>query len=176
MTMRCRPFVMGGTLVLGLACLAGVAQAGSGYVPAPQAIHVPVATAQAVASEQALPSAQGCYAPCGPVETGCHSGRNLFSGVGGCLSGLKCKLHSAGTNLKCKASSLGCGIKGGLGHMKGKLGGCFSHKRAVQCAPVCETGCGGEVWPSGQGVYAAPQGAVAAPQGYAAPQAASQQQ
>jgi hypothetical protein len=173
MMMRCRPYVLGTTLVLGLACLAGVAQAGSGYVPAPQAIHGPIA------SEQAIPSAQwdgGC-APCGPVvETGCHGGgKKLFGGMGGCFSGLKCKLQGAGHGLKCKVNDLGCGIRGGLHGMKGKFGGCFKHKR-VECAPVCEPACApcGDVWPSGQGAYAAPQD-YAAPQGYAAPQAGSAQ-
>jgi hypothetical protein len=158
--MRCRPYVLGATLVLGLACLASVAHAGSGYVPAPQSIHGPIAT------EQAYPSAQGGCAPCGPVETCCYPERKH------CLAGLKCKLGGAGHKLKCGLNDMGCGVRGGLCHMRGKLGGCFKHKRA-ECVPVCETGCG-EVWPSGQGVYPAGQGGpVATPPGFAAPQGAS---
>jgi hypothetical protein len=148
MMMRCRPYISGATLMLGLACLAGVAQAGSGYVPAPQAIHGPIA------SEQGYPSPQwdgGC-APCGPVETVCCAPRRHP------LAGLKCKM-----------GNLGCGIKGGLGHMRGKLGGCFHKKR--ECAPVCEP-CApcGDVWPSGQSYPSHQGGPIAAPQGMAAPQ------
>lgn len=155
MMMRCRRFLLGASLVLGLACTAGVARAGSGYVPAPQAIG-PIAT------EQGYPSAQwdgGC-APCGPVVYDCAPPKKH------CLAGLKCKLGGMGSGLKCK-----------LGGMKGKLGGCFHKKRA--CEPACyPTGgcapCGdvyptGQHWPSGQEIGPAPQG-FAAPQGIAAPQ------
>jgi len=112
----------------------------------------------------------------GPIATGCDVGNecgakrcSLFSGLGGHLDGLHCKLkgmlHPPVTYewvLKKKRLWGHHGGGGGCGD-----GGCGA-------APVCATG---QVAPSGQGGYAAPsgQGGYAAPTGqggYGAPQAA----
>lgn len=167
--MRCRLFMTGAAL-LGLAFAADTANAGSGYVPAPQAIAAPQVASKVTPVAQA-PSPQVYAAPqcdAGPVvyetcDTGCGGGLGLGHKLGGCLSGVKGKLCGLGSGLKCKAGELGHGLKSGFG----KLGGCFQ-KKAV-CAPAC----------AAPVVYAAPAPSpqwaseqapvVAAPQ-YAAPQ------
>jgi hypothetical protein len=153
MMMRCRLFVMGAAVVFGL-CLADVARAGSGHVPAPQAMSGPIATAQG-------PSPQGEWAggcdTCGPVVYESCGGRQR---LGGCLDGLKCKLGGMGNGLKCGLHDMGCGVRDGLHGLKCKLGGIkLCHKKSA-CEPVCYPApCApcGEVVPSAQG-YPSHQG------------------
>lgn len=140
---------MMGAALLGLSFATGTAEAGSGYVPTPQAIAAPQAAPQ-VASK-VLPAPQAYAAPqcdVGPVvyescDTGCGGGcggLGIGQKIGGCLSGVKGKLCGLGSGLKCKLSGLGHGLKHGVG----KLGGCFQKKT------VCEPACAAPV------VYAAP--------------------
>ena len=162
--MRCRLFMTGAAL-LGLAFATGTAKAGSGYVPAPQAIAAPQVASKVAPVAQA-PAPQSYAAPqayaapqcdVGPVvyescDTGCCGGGGL--GLGHKLSGMKGKLCGLGNGLKCKLGGLGHGLKGGVG----KLGGCFKKKDA--CAPACAPVVYSAPAPSPQWAseqYAAPQ-------------------
>jgi hypothetical protein len=131
------------------------------------------------ASEQAWAAPQGeyCGTPTVYCEESCGIGLPKLN-LGGCLSGLGCKikgigsgigcgLKDAGAGLHCKLQGMGCGLKNMGAGLKCKLDGlgaglkCHKHTAcAPTYAPTCVTASpqyASEQVPSGQFIAPAPQ-------------------